>query len=543
MKPINKGAVWMPLAIALAAVVGMVVGSRFSKPVATLDHGRKINTLLNLISDEYVDTVKISDLIEGAIPGLLSKLDPHTLYFTPSDLQVANDDLNGSFSGIGVSFNISNDTVSVVEVIPGGPSEKVGILAGDRIIEVNDSAFTGKDVTDTTVRQKLRGKKGSKVKLKIKRLTTGKTLNFVVTRGDIPVNSVSASYMIDKNTGYIKVDKFGRTTYDEFLNALVLLQSDGAIRYIVDLRGNGGGYMEMAILMVNEFLPSDRLIVFTKGRDKRNDSQVFSDGNGSFQDAEVVVLIDEYSASASEIFAGALQDNDRALVMGCRSFGKGLVQREFMLPDSSGVRMTIARYYTPSGRCIQKEYNHGDAISYDMELMKRYSNGELYHKDSVRYDSSKSFSTATGRKVYGGGGIIPDVFVPRDTADITPYYAAVLNSGVLQNYAFHYSDKHREQLLALKDYKHFLRKLPSNDVILSDFVSYAEKNGVPARWHYINKSKMLILTYLKALIARDIYGLEAFYPIFNRNDYTIDAALKSLNRHEAAFPIETSFYE
>ena len=306
---------------------------------------------------------------------------------------------------------------------------------------------------------------------------------------------------------------------------------------MVDLRGNGGGYMERAILMANEFLPADQLIVFTKGRYKRDDSMVWSDGRGAFQDAEVVVLIDEYSASASEIFAGAIQDNDRGLIVGCRSFGKGLVQQQFVLPDSSAVRLTIARYYTPSGRCIQKDYK-GEGMNYGKELYDRYMHGELYSRDSMKIDKSQIFSTnITGRTVYGGGGIVPDIFVPRDTIGITSYYIDVANAGLLQKYAFNYANVNRTALSKMKDYKQFLRMLPADGELLNDFVDYAAQNGVPPRWYYINLSRDVMLTNIKALVARDIFGNEAFYPIFNRNDKTIQAALKALNKHKAVFPI------
>ena len=372
---------WMPLAIAVAAVIGIIVGSHFGGRSRIAENDRKLNTLLNLIADDYVDTVNLDQLIEMSIPQILANLDPHTTYFSAEDMRAANEELSGSFSGIGISFMLMSDTINVIEVIPGGPSEKVGILAGDRIVEIDDSAFVGPHITSGDVMKRLRGDKGTKVKLGIMRNTSQKVLNFTVTRGDIPVKSVDAAYMIEKNTGYVKVNQFGRTTYDEFLTALSLLDKEGAKRYVVDLRGNGGGYMEMAVLMANEFLPENQLIVYTKGRYKKDDSQVWSDGNGQFQDAEVVVLIDEFSASASEIFAGALQDNDRGLIVGTRSFGKGLVQQQFTLPDSSAVRLTIARYYTPAGRCIQKDYKDG-MMAYEKELYDRYLNGEIYSQDS-----------------------------------------------------------------------------------------------------------------------------------------------------------------
>ena len=541
MKSVNKSSyIWLPLAIAVSVVVGIFVGNRFSNQKTTSEYDRKLNTILNLIASDYVDTVNINDLVELSIPQILSNLDPHTVYFSAKDLKAADEELNGSFSGIGISFQIMNDTVGVVEVLPGGPSEKVGIQAGDRIVSINDTTFVGASVNINSVSSKLRGVKGSKVKLGIKRSNTSKVLSFMVTRDDISVKSVDTYYLIDKTTGYVKVNQFGRNTYDEFINALSSLKQEGAKRYIIDLRGNGGGYMEMAILMVNEFLPENQLIVYTKGRDKKDDSQVWSDGNGSFQEAELVVLIDEYSASASEIFSGAIQDNDRGLIVGCRSFGKGLVQKQFMLPDSSAIRMTIARYYTPSGRCIQKDYKKGEE-AYEAELLNRYNNGELYSKDSIKIDKSQIYKTTQGRTVYGGGGIVPDIFVPKDTTGITSYYIKVLNAGLFQQFAFKYVDINRAALKKMKDYKQFLRMLPPDEELLNDFVQYASQKDVPARWYYINQSRDLILSELKALIARDVFGNSAFYPILNRNDKTIFAALKALYRHDAAFPIRNSF--
>ncbi len=529
--------IWLPLAIAAAIVVGIFIGSSFSvnKPVAENDH--KLNAILNLIAQDYVDTTNLHDLIEQSIPMILSNLDPHTSYFTAEELKAATDDLNGSFSGIGISFVLTGDTIGVVEVIPGSPSEKVGVMAGDKIVMIDDSTATGPQITTGEVMKRIRGDKGSKVKLTIKRQNSSKLLTFTVTRGDIPVNTVDAYYMLDKNTGYIKINQFGRHTYDEFITAMASLQEEGAKRYMIDLRGNGGGFMEMAVLMVNEFLPADEPIVFTKGRYKRDDSEVWSDGNGSFQDAEVAVLIDEYSASASEIFAGALQDNDRGLIVGCRSFGKGLVQKEFVLPDSSAIRLTTARYYTPSGRCIQKDYKEG-MLNYEKELIDRYTHGELYSRDSMKVDKNQVFSTLhTGRMVYGGGGIVPDIFVARDTSGVTSYFIEVFNAGLLQRYAFDYCNNHRSTLTKMDDYNQFLRTAPSDDAMIKDFADYAAANDVVPRWYYINQSQELIATYLKAFIARDIFGNQAYYPILNRNDVTIQAALKALNKHKAVFPI------
>ena len=527
---------WLPVIIAVAVVVGISMGSHFTTNKPVDENDRKLNAILNLIAQEYVDTTNLHDLIEMSIPKILSNLDPHTSYFTVEEQKAAADDLNGSFSGIGISFMLINDTIGVVEVIPGGPSEKIGIMAGDRIVTIDDSTATGEKITNGAVIKRLRGPKGSKVKLGIQRQNSNKLLTFTVTRGDIPVNTVDAYYMIDNITGYIKINQFGRHTYDEFITAMASLQEEGAERYLIDLRGNGGGFMEMAVLMVNEFLPADQPIVFTRGRYKHDDSEVWSDGNGSFQDAQVAVLIDEFSASASEIFSGALQDNDRGLIVGCRSFGKGLVQKEFVLLDSSALRLTTARYYTPSGRCIQKDYKLG-ALDYEKELFDRYMNGELYSRDSMKVDKSQMFTTLYGRTVYGGGGIVPDIFVARDTAGITSYYIDVANANLLQRFAFNYCNKNRTAFNKLDDYSQLLNVLPNDEELLKEFANFAAQNGVAPRWYYINRSRRLLVTHIKAFIARDIIGNQGFYPIFNSTDNTIQEALKAMNRNKAAFPI------
>ncbi len=502
------------------------------------DKERKLNTVLSLIEQEYVDdSIKTSALVESAIPAILASLDPHSSYLSAKDLIAAQEDLEGQFSGIGVSFQLSNDTIIVIEVIPGGPSDKAGLIAGDRIVSIEGENCIGNTTDANKVKEKLRGAKGTKVKVGIAREGVKEPLSFTITRGDIPVNSVDAYYMIDKTTGYVKVTQFGRNTYNEFVNALNSLKNQGAKRFLVDLRGNGGGYMEVAIVMANEFLPADRLIVSTKGRYRRDDATAYSNGMGQFLNEELVVLIDEFSASASEIFAGAMQDNDRGLIVGCRSFGKGLVQKQFDLPDKSAVRLTIARYYTPSGRCIQKPYQNGEG-AYQKDILDRYSNGEIYSKDSIKIDKSKIFKTSTGRKVYGGGGIIPDLFVPRDTTEYSPYYVQVAAAGLIQEYSLAYVTSHRSQLSKMKDYKELLRNLPSSDQIINDFVRFAANKNVPARWQYIRQSQDLITSLIKAFIARDIFGQSAFYPIFNRIDNTIDAAIKALNKHQAAFPIK-----
>ncbi len=537
MNKSKNSLIWLPLTIAISVVIGITIGNRFSNQNYISENDRKLNTILNLISEDYVDTVNINSLIEAAIPNILSNLDPHSTYIPAKDLTAVNDELKGSFFGIGISFTIMNDSITVMEVLSGGPSEKVGLMAGDRIVTVNDSVMVGPKITSDAVMSMLKGAKDTTVKLGIKRNSSKRILKYEIKRGEIPVNSVDASYMADKTTGYIKVNKFGKTTYDEFLNGLVKLKQKGAKRYIIDLRGNSGGFMEPALLMANEFLPENSRIVYTKGREKKNDSQFWSDGNGSFQDAELVVLIDEYSASASEIFAGAIQDNDRGLIIGRRSFGKGLVQNQISLPDSSAIRLTVARYYTPSGRCIQKNFKPGDEYNYTQDIINRFNHGEFYSRDSIRVDENQAFETANGRKVYGGGGIIPDIFVPSDTSGITSYYINALNAGLFHKFSFQYTDINRETFNKMKDYKEFLKALPSDDILLSDFVSFAQQHKIPARWYYINQSRKLILTQLKSLIARDIFGTEAFYAIYNKSDRNMDAALKAFKEGKAEFPI------
>lgn len=533
----HNSIIWYPLVISIAIVLGIVIGNYISTKKFTLDKDRKINAVLNLIQSEYVDSIDVKDLVEQAIPAIIGNLDPHSYYIPASDIRAENEKLDGSLSGIGVSFFMMNDTANVDQVIPNGPAEKVGMLAGDRIISVNGESIVGGTLTAEGIRSKIRGEKGTKVKIGVKRNSSKKTLTFTITRDDIPMNTVDVSYMIDDKTGYIKIAQFGKNTYDEFFAALSKLKKDGASRYIVDLRGNPGGYMEMAILMVNEFLEQGELIVYTKGRKEREDIQVWSDDQGSFHDAQVAVLIDEYSASASEIMAGALQDNDRGLVVGRRSFGKGLVQKQIYLPDSSAIRLTIARYYTPSHRCIQKDYTLGDEDDYSKELYDRYSHGELYSADSIKVDKSKIFRTANGRIVYGDGGIVPDIFVPNDTTGVTTYYRAVANLGLLQQYVYTYVDINRDQLKNVKTVKKLMGMMPSDDALTYDFVCYARDNGVPMRWYYINLSRSLIARQLRALVIRDVLGSEEFYRYYNRTDNTVNAALKALNDGKGKFPI------
>ncbi len=533
---LKKTSVWMPLAIAVALVAGMWIGKSFFNNSARWNSRSKLDTILEIIDRSYVDDVDPDSLLEASFAGLLSHLDPHSVYIPAADLQNVNEELSGSFSGIGISFNLLNDSINVLEVISGGPSEKAGLLAGDKIVSINDTIVAGQKWSDVKVRSSLRGPKGSVVKLGIKRHTSKKILPFEVVRGDIPVTSVDAAYMIAPKTGYVKINKFGSNTYSEFLTSVVNLMADGAEKFVIDLRGNGGGFMEPAVLMANEFLPAGSPIVSMRGKTSPDDSPTYSDGSGSLLNTELVVLIDEVSASASEIFAGAIQDNDRGLVIGRRSFGKGLVQNQIELPDSSALRLTIARYYTPSGRCIQKAYAPG--TDYDRDIINRYEHGEFYSADSIKLDKSLAFETMHGRTVYGGGGIMPDIFVPNDTAGITSYYLNVVNAGLIQKYTFDYTDRNRDRLEKSGDVAALLRMLPDDDTLLQDFVSYSQKAGVAPRWYYINISRDLLVNQLKAMIVRNVLGVEGYFKVFNELDPTVVSGVEALASGKAAFPVK-----
>lgn len=529
MKIHDRGYVLLPLVLAVGLIAGIFLG-RHTVSVSMSPTEQKLRTILNMIENDYVDEIDADSLIETILPDLLTSLDPHSAYISASELKAVNEDLEGSFSGVGVSFQILNDTVTIVEVIAGGPAEKVGLLAGDRILEANGKKLSGEKVTNEDVFSTLRGEKGTKVEMSVKRSSSRTPLKFDVIRGDIPVNSVDSHYMIDDKTGYVKVSKFARNTYQEFADALGDLNEKGAKAYIIDLRGNSGGFMEQAIFMANEFLPKGKMIVYTKGRLPENETMAVSDGSGSYQDAEVVVLTNEYSASASEIFAGAIQDNDRGLVIGRRTFGKGLVQNQRELPDSSAIRLTVARYYTPTGRSIQKEYKRGEDGKYQYDIENRYAHGEFYSADSIKLDKSKIFKTPAGRKVYGGGGIMPDVFVPEDTTGITSYYINVVNRGLVQKFAFHITDRYRSLLKGVRTVDQLFRIIPDDDMLLESFVSFAVKEGVPARWYYINQSRDLLLLQIKSLIARDAIGFDGYYKIYNTQDPTVHKALDELRK-------------
>ena len=532
----NKKNLLLVLVVFVALVSGLFLGNMLSRRangvgiaglLSRTGHN-KVDELLSIINAEYVDTVDVKEMTEEMMTDLVSKLDPHSVYIPAADLANVNSELEGSFSGIGVQFNIQNDTVMIISVISGGPSEKVGLLAGDRIVKVNDTTFVGKTVTNEKVMKKLRGPADTKVKLGIRRHGTREMLSYTVIRGEIPVNSVDIAYMIEPGVGFIRVNKFAATTYKEFLNSITSLKSKGAKKFIIDLRENPGGLMDQAINMVNEFLPAGRMIVYSKGKAYPR-SEAKSDGTGSCINTPVVVLIDEFSASASEIFSGAIQDNDRGLIIGRRSFGKGLVQQQMSLKDGSAVRLTVARYYTPSGRSIQKPYVKGKAEDYEMDLVNRYKHGEIDNKDSIHVVGAQKYKTFGGRTVYGGGGIMPDLFVPRDTTEYTPYLNKVINYGYLYQYAFQYTDLNRSKLKGFKTWQQMEKFLDAQN-LLNDFVQFATTKKVVANWKEINTSKRIILTQLKAYITRNSLGDTGFYPMLYKDDKTVKHALEQIRK-------------
>lgn len=493
--------------------------------LSSRDASRKLVYLFDLLRDKYVDTLNLKKLVEDAIPTIIEELDPHSVYITEEELGEVSEQLDGSFSGVGVQFNIQNDTVMVIQVIAGGPAEKVGLMAGDRIVEVNDSIFCGPGINNTKVQKALKGEKGTIVKVGVRRATSEDVLTYEIERGDIPVNSVTAQYLIDNNIGYILIDNFGRNTYNEFFTALIQLKARGAKGYIVDLRNNGGGFLEICCQMVNEFLSKDDLIVYTEGKSVKR-SEVRADGRGNFQHEPVVVLINEWSASASEILSGALQDNDRGTIIGRRSFGKGLVQQQFDLNDGSALRLTIARYHTPSGRCIQKPYSMGKGEDYMMDIINRYDRGEFYSQDSIHLADSLKFYTKGGRVVYEGGGIMPDYFIPQDTTYMTHYYNRVVNLGLCYSFAFKYSDTHREKLSSFKDFDEMESYLKSLR-LLDQFVSFASSKAKPSAQDLALSGKSierLIISYIMRQSQNENY----FYKEFNKDDATYQKAIDIL---------------
>lgn len=534
----NKSNRFMPLWLAVAVVVGIFLGTFFANRftgnrLSIINSGsNKLNDLLHIVDDQYVDTVNVNDLVEKAVPTILSELDPHSVYISLKDVQQANDDLKGSFFGVGIEFTIRKDTIHVQNVISNGPSERAGLLAGDKIVEIDGEAFVGKAVTNEEAIHRLKGDKDTKVTIGLLRGKEKKIRRYTVTRGEIPMKSVTATYMLDNKTGYIKIKNFGDKTYPELLIALARLGQEGFENLVIDLRGNTGGYLGSAVQMANEFLPKGRLIVYTEGR--RSQRQEYrSDGRGSYQRLPLVVLIDEGSASASEIFAGAMQDNDRGTIIGRRSFGKGLVQQPISLHDGSMVRLTIARYYSPSGRCIQKPYTSGTDRSYEEDLLNRYQHGEFFSGDSIKHEGPE-YHTSNGRIVYGGGGITPDIFVGEDTTGVTSYYKEASMTGLILQFAYEYVDDNRGQLSRYKTKRELLAYLKKlNTVEL--FAQYAERNGLKRRNLMIQKSHSLLERYINSRLIYNVLDEQAWTEYLNDDDPAIRETLRVF-KEGASFP-------
>ena len=534
----NKSNRFMPLLMALCVVVGILIGTFYANHFSgnrlnIINSGsNRLSNLLHIVDDQYVDKVNIDSLVDMAIPQILADLDPHSVYIPAKDAQAVTDDLKGSFSGVGIEFTIRKDTIRVQNVVKNGPAQRAGILAGDKIVSVDGKPFVGKVVTQDEAMRRLKGPKDTKVKIGVKRYGQKAVKYFTVTRGEIPQRSITATYMLDKNTGYIKIKNFGETTYPELLIALAQLSQEGFSNLVIDLRDNGGGYMNSAVQMANEFLPKNKLIVYMQGR--KSPRQDFrSDGHGSYQKIPLVVLINEASASASEIFAGAMQDNDRATIIGRRSFGKGLVQQQLGFPDGSMIRLTIARYYTPSGRCIQKPFKPGDNQDYDNDLLTRYQHGEFFSQDSIKH-TGPAYHTSIGRTIYGGGGITPDIFVAEDTLGITSYYKQAAMSGLILQYAFNYTDNNRKKLNTFGSMTEMSKYLVGQNTV-EQFAAFADKNGLKRRNLMIRKSHKLLERFINSRIIYNILDEQAWTEYINQDDTTIATALRVFERKEA-FP-------
>ena len=530
---------FLPLIVAISIIIGILVGtlsaSLFSKGRLNVFHSssNKLTDLFYLVNDEYVDSVSIPGLVEKSLPIILQQLDPHSVYISPQEVESSMQDLEGSFSGVGVQFTIYHDTVRVVSVVKGGPSESAGIKAGDKIVNVDGKPFVGDSLTNDLVMKNLNGKKGSTVKLQILRNGQDKPLHFSINRGDVPVNSISAAYKLDDNTGYIRINTFGKYTFSEFWTAMAKLCDQHIDNLVLDLRGNPGGYMQPAIQIANEFLKKDQLIVYTEGR-KSPREDFRCNGRGAYQELPLVVLVDETSASASEILSGALQDNDRATIVGRRTFGKGLVQVPIEFNDGSMVRLTTARYYTPSGRCVQKPYKPGEDEEYFADLLMREQHGEFYSADSIHIEG-ETYQTLLGRTVYGGGGIMPDVFTPADTIGITPYFRDAYIGGYIFQFAYDFTDRHRKELEKISEEKELTDFLNRHNIV-GDFATYAEKNGLKRNTAQLMKSATLFKKHLTGSIINDVLGEEATYMFQNHGDATVQKALQ-LVRDGRTFPV------
>ena len=505
----SRSVMRLPIIIAITLAAGMLLGSTFfsgGRKLTDVAKGyAKFREVLMLVDNNYVDSVNTDELVDYSISKMLEKLDPHTAYFNTEEATAARSQLEAGFDGIGVEFNIYNDTVYVVTPLSGGPSETAGILSGDRIMSVNKEKLSGPGVSNAQVYKLLRGKRGTKVDLAIERTGLKENMDFGVVRDRIPTYSVDAAYMVDQEIGYIKVSRFSETTFDEFKSALKTLKDDGLKKLILDLRGNPGGYMERATSMADEFISGDKMLVYTEGKDTRYDRKTRSHVDGAFESGALVVLVDEGSASASEILAGALQDHDRALVVGRRSYGKGLVQMPIKLSDGSELRLTISRYYTPSGRSIQKPYEKGMGEEYSKDLSHRYESGEFFTADSIKFDKSKAYKTDGGRVVYGGGGIMPDIFVPRDTIMNSKYLFELFAKNIIREYALKYANENRQKL-SKQPFAEYLKSFQISESMLAELVTDASKAGIKLNEVELKRSKPIILSQTKAIIGRYVWG-------------------------------------
>ena len=533
----KKQNVFLPIILSFVLVLGIWLGYFLSNRIsrgASLNQNYhtstndKINSLLDYIEYQYVDTINKKDLVEKTVTSMLQSLDPHSSYIAASEFETVNEPLEGNFDGIGVEFNIIKDTIRVVTPIEGGPSEKIGIKSGDKIVKVEGKNVAGVKITNKEVFEKLRGKSGTIVTVSVLRSGIAKPLEFKITRDAIPLYSLDASYMVEPTIGYIKISKFAATTYEEYLKAFNELSKQGMKKLILDLRGNPGGYLNAAVDIADEFLSNGLQIVYTQG--KANPKKTYkATTRGSFENNPLVILIDEGSASASEIVAGAIQDNDRGTIVGRRSFGKGLVQDQLQLPDGSAIRLTIARYYTPTGRCIQKPYSD-DKNEYYNEEYDRYENGELLNEDSIKMDKTKQYKTPEGKIVYGGGGIMPDVFVPIDTARTNSFLNKVFYAGAINTFAFEYADKYRNQIQVYKTAKNYIQQFEISNAILDDFYAYCAKQNLLLGNFSKTKTNEALKPYLKAFIGRDVFDKDAYYPIINQKDKSILKAVEVLSK-------------
>lgn len=514
--------------ICAAATFG--ISAQYSRSNSASRQQQKLLMVENIVNNLYVDNVDEEKIVENAVRGILENLDPHSSYSTKEETTSSQETMQGSFSGIGIQFNMQKDTLYVVQTIAGGPSEKVGILPGDRFIAVDDSIIAGRKLKNTYIMKRLRGPKGTKVNIKVKRGSNAELLEFRITRDDIPLNSIDAVYMADGKTGYIRLSRFAATSYKEFKDAITKLKKQGMQQLILDLTDNGGGYMQIAAQIANEMLNRGNLIVYTQGR-KSPRQNLNADGSGTFRTQKVVVMINQFSASASEILSGAVQDWDRGVVVGRRSFGKGLVQREFLLPDSSSFRLTIARYYTPSGRNIQKPYVKGDREDYDKDIIDRYNHGELQSADSIHFaDSLKHTTLRLHRTVYGGGGIMPDVFVPLDTTQYTDYHRRLVAKGIIPQFALRYVDKNRADLKAqYPDAQKFIKEFTVTDEMLNNLVDAGKAEKVDFDKSQFAKSKEMLRTFVKAAIANDLFSTGAYFQIVNEQNDIYKEALSIIN--------------